>query len=164
MRVWVEEIAVESGTARARRPGMRVLLLVLASSLMPSFADAEPLHLATPPLSATARALVHQKMENDSKDMTELVWAVVLLDYGRTGQLARAIATEPRVARPTGADATELNAAFSPRFFDLQDQLRDRARRLADATVTHDAKLVARSFSAVIETCVMCHDAFLNDR
>lgn len=141
------------------RPAPMSAILLVVSSI--ALADGHQ-HLATPPLSAAARALVHRTMESHSKDMTELVWAVVLLDYGRTSSLARGISAAPRIARTTGRDATELNAALSPRFFDLQDQLRERSRTLAESAAHRDAKSVSRAFGSLTETCVSCHDAFLN--
>ena len=89
---------------------MKTTLLTLIL-LAPAVSIAGEHRLAIPPLSLVARALVHQKMANHSKQMTELVWAVVLLDFRSTVELAKAMALEPRIARPTSGDATELNAA-----------------------------------------------------
>lgn len=134
------------------------LLLVCAS------ARSDGHHLAAPPLDLTARALVHQKMASHSKQMTELVWAVVLLDYAQSASIAGAIGSEVRLARPTTGDATELGAALSPRFFDLQDQLRARARQLEVAARLRDSAATAKAYGALAETCVSCHDAFLSAR
>ncbi len=142
---------------------MKKMALVLAL-LLPALSMAGEKHLATPPLSATARALIRQKMANHSKQMTELVWAVVFLDYRETAELAKAIALEPRLARPTSGDATELNSALPPRFFELQDQLRSRAQRLEANARLQDASTVAKSYGALAETCVACHDAYLSSR
>ena len=125
-------------------------------------AMAEEKHLATPPLSLTARALLHDKMVDHSKQMMELVRSVVLLDYADSAELGRAIAAEQRFARPLSNDATELNSALSPLFFDLQDQLRARGKRLERAARARDANAVAKSFGALAETCVACHSAYLS--
>jgi hypothetical protein len=100
-------------------------------------------------------------MAQHSKQMTELVWAVVLLDHRETIRLATAIANEPRIARPATNDATELNASLPPLFFDLQDRLRDRGQQLANAARTWDANAVARSYGQMAETCVACHEVYL---
>ena len=142
---------------------MKTALLVLFV-LAPAISMAGDRRLALPPLSLVARALVHQKMANHSKQMTELVWAVVLLDYRRTVDLAKALALEPRIARPTSGDATELNAALAPRFFDLQDQPRAKAQQLEVAAQMRDPSGVARAYGGVAETCVACHDAYLSQR
>jgi cytochrome c556 len=139
---------------------MKIAALVLALILAaPAYATEK--HLATPPLSSAAREIVHQKMADHSKGMTELVWAVVFLDFQQTAALAKSIATEPRLARPLTQDATELNSALSPRFFVLQDQLRARAQRLEAAARSRDSAAMARAYGAIAETCVACHDAYL---
>ena len=117
--------------------------------------------MPTPTLSLTARALLHARMVNHSKQMMELVRAVVLLDFAESAEIGRAIAAEQRFARPTSNDATELNSALPARFFELQDQLRARGQRLEAAARARDANAVAKSFGAVAETCVSCHSAYL---
>lgn len=120
--------------------------------------------MAAPPISPTARALIRQRMASHSKQMTQLVWAVVFLDYRESAQLAKVIANEPRFARPTSNDASELNAALPMRFFELQDQLRARALRLEIDARNHDASAMAESYGALAESCVACHDAYLSKR
>lgn len=120
--------------------------------------------MSVSPLSLTARALIRQRMANHSKQMTALVWAVVFVDYRESAQLAKLIANEPRFARPTTGDATELNSALPPRFFELQDQLRERALRLEVDARMNDAGAMAKSYGALAETCVACHDAYLSQR
>jgi cytochrome c556 len=135
--------------------------ILIALSFWPLSVGAGEQHLAEPPLSPAARALVRQKMAQHSKQMTELVWAVVFLDHRETARIAIAIASEPRLARPTTRDATELNAALPPLYFELQDRLRDRAQNLAVAARTWDGQAVARAYGQVAETCVSCHEAYL---
>jgi hypothetical protein len=140
------------------------VLLFLVLLLLASRGVAQEQHLATPPLSSAARMLVQLKMANHSTQMTGLVWAVVLLDYGRTEKLARAISLETRFARPTDSDATDLNAALSPRFFDLQDQLKANATALANFASLRDAKAMSKAFGGLTATCVACHAAYLEAR
>ena len=80
----------------------------------------------------------------------------------RMAEIAKAIANEPRLAQPTSGDATELNASLPPRFFELQSQLRAEARRLEVSARARDAAGTARSYGALAETCVSCHDAYLS--
>ena len=133
-------------------------------ALLPLVAFAAPKHLTEPPLSLTARALIHQKMVNHSKQMTDLVWAVVLLNYPQSAELAQAIAAEPRLGRPTSGDATELNSALPPRFFELQDELRTRAQHLETAARVRDPGATAKAYGQLAETCVSCHDAYISKR
>lgn len=142
--------------ARAMKPTFFLFAL-----LLPMVSTAKERHLGEPKLSGTARALIKQRMSNHSKNMTELVWAVVFLDYRESAQLASVIAHEPRLARPTTGDATELNSAIPPRFFELQDELRARALRLEASARLRDPGSVAKSYGALAETCVSCHDAYM---
>jgi cytochrome c556 len=141
-----------------------VKTIVFLSLCIASIASADERHLPAPPLSLTARAIIHQKMANHSKQMTELVWAVVFLDYEQAARQASAIAAEPRFARPITGDATELNTVLPPRFFDLQDQLRLRARTLEAIARTRDPNATARAFGALADSCVSCHAVYLNPR
>ena len=93
-------------------------------------------------------------------DMGELVSAVMVLDYARIQNLAEAIATEPRLARPLAHDATDANAALPERFFELQDQLRGRAGELGSAAASQQAMRIAEAYGQLSQTCVECHATF----
>ena len=140
--------------------GMKMGLLLLAF-LIPSMSLAKERHLGEPKLPLMARALIKKRMSNHSRNMTELVWAVVFLDYRESAQLASTIANEPRLARPTSEDATELNAAIPPRLFELQDELRRRALQLERSARQRDPNAVAKSYGVLAETCVSCHDTYM---
>jgi cytochrome c556 len=148
--------------SRARSRWMKMIVVMILFAASAAMADGR--HLPAPPLSMTARALIHQKMANHAKQMTELVWAVIFLDFDQAARQADAIATEPRFARPASGDATELNTALPPRFFELQDQLRQRAQLLEAVARTRDASAVAKSYGALAESCVSCHAVYLNPR
>ena len=47
------------------------------------------------------------------------------------------------------------------RFAWLQDELRTRARALEQAARTRDGRATSRTYGALAETCVACHDAYL---
>jgi cytochrome c556 len=146
---------------RHMRTSRRFDLALVFSIFLPMAAAAGEKHLGDPPLSAALRALVRQKMAQHSKQMNELVWAVVFLDHRETARLATAVATESRLGRAASSDATELNSALPPRFFALQEQLKERAENLAAAARTWDAHAVARGYGQLAETCVSCHEVYL---
>jgi len=119
-------------------------------------------HLPTPGyLPAIARGVLKNRMARHAEHMTALVQAVVLFDRPTIVEEARAIAEESTLARPTTDDATELNALLPARFFELQDELRKNARRLATASQGQDAEAVADAHAELTRTCVRCHATYL---
>ena len=118
---------------------------------------AEPDYL--PPL---ARQVLRTKMARHGNDMLQLLVAVTLLQRDRAKVLANDIANEPRLVRPIAGGENDLNAALPNELFVLQDELRMRAKAVADAaTKSDDAKLGA-AFGRLTETCVACHSAYLH--
>jgi len=112
------------------------------------------------PLPATARALLKQRMATHARDMSDLVSAIMLLEYARISIRAEAIADEANWSRPLTGDATELNAQVPEKFFVRQDDLKTAARRLAAAANLHNPYKVAEAYGHVSETCVRCHADF----
>ncbi len=86
--------------------------------------------------------------------------AVMILDYPRVEDRSEAIAADVRLARAKKQDATELNAALPETFFLLQDELRARAKSLAEAARRTDAFAVADAYGRLSGTCVRCHGVF----
>jgi cytochrome c556 len=120
-------------------------------------------HLAEPQyLPEAARALLHTRMQHHGESMTELLSTVVLLDYEGTQRSAREIVEEPRLARPTTMDATQLNSRLPERFFALQDQLHMRAAQLEATATAHDPARLASAYGQLAETCVACHAVYLS--
>jgi hypothetical protein len=118
-------------------------------------------HLPPPAqLSPTTRALLHTKMAQHRRDMTDLVMAVILIDYPESARLARSIAEEPRLARPLTKDATELNTTLPDRYFQLQDELHERAAHLAEVARARNGAELASAFGQLAETCVSCHRVY----
>ncbi|MBX7117234.1 MAG: hypothetical protein K1X64_23150 [Myxococcaceae bacterium] len=93
-----------------------------------------------------ARKVLHERMERHGRDMPQLLLSVVLLQRDVAASTAARIANEPRVSRPPPADDFALNRALPERFFVLQEDLRQRAKAVAELT----------------QTCVACHSAYLN--
>ncbi len=136
--------------------------IALVSGVLQAQAAPTGGHLAEPQyLPEAARALLHTRMQHHGATMTELLARVVLLDFEGTQRAAREIAQEPRLARPTSMDATQLNARLPERFFVLQDQLRERAAKLDSAAAAHDPARLASAYGQLTETCVACHSVYL---
>src|SRR4051794_19641108 len=115
------------GFGQEPRPGERPTLPP------PTQRPGEPLprHLApSAELSQVARQLLRERMVRHGKTMTDLVQAVIVLDYAATARLAAEIAEEPRLARPLSPN--DLNASVPDKFFELQDELHQRASTLSE--------------------------------
>lgn len=112
-----------------------------------------------PPL---ARQMLRTKMARHGDDMLQLVTAVTLLQRDRAKALANDIANEPRLVKPIAGGENDLNAALPLQLFTLQDELRMRAKAVADAANKPDDVALAKALGKVMETCVACHSAFLN--
>ncbi len=115
-------------------------------------------------LSPMARSLLAQKMEQHALDMMRLVADVVLLAYKDTELAANQIAEWPGLARPMPGQGDTLNESLPPLFFELQDQLRTRARALAAAAKRKSDGEMSAAFSRVTETCVACHSVYLKGK
>ncbi len=139
--------------------GIAAALLV---ALTPSRRIAPESHLPMAErLSDPARAALKTQMRTHARGMMELVSRVTLLDYDGTIVAAQRVLDEPRVARPVTRDATEMNAQLPPRFFTLQDELRDDMQKIQHAASARNPDGLADSFGATARTCVHCHDAYL---
>lgn len=123
-------------------------------------------HTMRPPqrLSESVRGAVRTQMHAHARAMLELVSTVTVLDYDGAVAAVDRVLAEPRVARPTSNDATELNAALPPRFFALQDELRDELQALRAAAAARDGDKLADSFAATARTCVRCHETYQEGR
>ncbi len=82
----------------------------------------------------------------------------------RVARLAGAIASEPRITRPGVGSGDELNAELPERFFVLQDELRSKAKTLADAALDAPGDALVQKYSDLTRTCVSCHQSFLDRR
>jgi cytochrome c556 len=111
-------------------------------------------------LSEVARGVLKSRMASHTRDMSELVSAIMILDYPRIEVDGTRIAEDVSLSRPLTNDATELNAAFPEMFFLRQDDLRTQARTLAGAAHALDAYRVAAAYGRVSEACVRCHADF----
>lgn len=145
------------------RRSIAVAVAVVCASV--AFAsDAPRPHLKTPDyLPPLARRLLRTRMARHGDDMVRLMLAVTLLQRDQVRSLATDIANEPRLTRPIAGGADDLNAALPMQLFNLQDELRQRAKDLAAAAGSRASdQALAASFGKMTETCVACHSAYLN--
>jgi hypothetical protein len=121
--------------------------------------SAQPRHLPPPSdLSPMARQLLRERMVRHGKTMSELVQSVIVLDYNEAARLSRDIAEEPRLGRPVSP--SDLNAGLPDKFFELQDELHERATHLAEVARTRNGAALAPAFGQLAETCVSCHRVY----
>ncbi len=116
----------------------------------------------TPPedLPPTARAILRTRMASHARDMGTLMSNIMVLRYKKIEEGASAIAADANLSRPLTGDATELNAHLPAKFFDLQEELKERAKVLAEAAHRMSAFDVADAYGSVSETCVRCHATY----
>lgn len=112
-------------------------------------------------LPATARDLLHQRMQRHGDAMNGLVWSVVLLNYDLAAARAQEIADEPRLARPLQQDASELNSQLPEGFFEAQDKLAREAKEVATVARRRDATALSTAASQLMAACMGCHAAYL---
>lgn len=140
---------------------MRLALSLFACALLaaPQQTQKSP---APQRLSPTARAVLQHRMQGHSRDILQLVRAVVLLEYDRVAKLADSIAEDSNLARPLTGDATELNSQLPERFFKLQDELKASAHELSHAAHKRDWEAVSDAYGRMSRTCVRCHQSYLS--
>lgn len=127
--------------------------------------DAGPsVEVGEAPLSDLARKVLQRRMGRHGGDVAELTTAVVLLRYEVAADAAARIANEPRLLRPVVGGEEDLNAAIPERFFVLQDQLRDKAQRLATHARLKNPAALGDAFGQLTATCVSCHASFAGER
>lgn len=124
-----------------------------------------PPHLEAPEgLPLAARDALAARMANHASDLEWLLAAALTLNHDLAAQAATEIANTPRFGRPLPGDTQSLNAMLPKRFFELQDQLAQRARAVAAAARSRNDQLLARAMGHMTETCVECHSVYLHGR
>jgi len=104
-------------------------------------------------LSPAARAALRTRMASHADNFTALLDASVRVDYARVADAAERIEKQKS---PAGDDPAELKVAL-PRFAELQEDLRVRARALATAARERQPDRLAKAVSELSGTCVRCH-------
>lgn len=110
-----------------------------------------------------ARRLLSERMATHGQDMSDLVWAMLFVDNNSVAEIAENIASQPRLARPTTNDATELASRLPSSFFDLQDELVTSAERLSKEARAKNVANMGDAYGALTATCVRCHAAYLSE-
>ena len=116
------------------------------------------------PLPGAAREMLRSRMADHTRDMSNLVSAIMVLDYPAIHTRAQAVAADANLSRPLAGDATELNSSLPDEFFAYQDELRANARLLAAAAERLDALAVADAYGRVSQSCVKCHASYRGGR
>jgi cytochrome c556 len=157
---------------QARASSIAVLALVAGCASAPPRNEppqqAQLIHAISPPerlgppqyLPESARVLLRARMAAHAREMSELVSAIMVLQYEPIREHAEQIANDDSLARPITGDATELNAALPEAFFQRQDELKAQSRALAKAAAAMNAFEVATAYGRVSETCVRCHASY----
>lgn len=127
----------------------------LGKAMSPPARATDPIYL-----SPTVRDLLRTRMASHTRDMGEMVAAIMILDYPRIEERARVVVGDVSLSRPITGDATELNAGLPESFFERQDALRAEARDLAEDAHARDARRVAADYGHLSEACVRCHADF----
>ena len=112
-------------------------------------------------LSEPTRRAIAQRMAHHGVDLTDLLKAIVILDHDAVVDRVQVITEEPKLSRPRDGETGTLNASLPRRFFDLQDDLADRAAAVKEAAQAHDDARMGKAFGQLAESCVNCHRVYL---
>lgn len=110
-------------------------------------------------LPAASRRIIHERMQEHGRQMRQLVWDVLLLDFEHAATSAEAIG---KGAAPLDRHDEKLEGVGP--FLLLQDQLRYRATQLVDAARARDGQAMSTAFSQMSESCVHCHMVYLEPK
>lgn len=112
-------------------------------------------------IPSEAREMLAARMRRHGEEMMFLVVSVLILSYDSAESMALEIAAEPKIGRPGAGESGTINALLPSRFFEFQDELRDRADAVADAARAKDHTRLVRAYGQLAETCVGCHAAYM---
>lgn len=112
-------------------------------------------------IPSEAREMLAARMRRHGEEMMFLVVSVLILSYDSAEQMAEEIAAEPKIGRPGAGESGTINALLPARFFEFQDELRDRADVVSDAAHAKDHMRLVRAYGQLAETCVGCHAAYM---
>jgi cytochrome c' len=114
-------------------------------------------------LPVQAREMLAARMQRHGEEMMYLTAMVLTLNHEGAAHLAEHIAEEPRIGRPTSEERGTISELLPERFFDLQDELNDRAKAMASAARTGANDKMVQAYGRLTQTCVSCHEAYLAD-
>ena len=134
-----------------------VTALAQPGSVFPSKEEKEMARLLEPQtVSSDVKSFLKGKMKSHNKDMRDLVLAIATLKYDEAKRLSQSIATAPRLDKASGASVD-----LPPAYFTLQDTLKKQAEAISTACDAKNPEDLAATFSAMMRTCVSCHNAYL---
>ncbi|MBL8957551.1 MAG: cytochrome c [Myxococcaceae bacterium] len=105
-------------------------------------------------VTARVREALKRKMKSHSRDFLSLPLHIVLADFGAVERATQGIMNEPRIDKAAAGD--DLSGLSGP-FFQLQDQLRERAGALNQAARGKDVSAMTTALGPLMETCATCH-------
>lgn len=146
---------------------MRLLALLVAVTavvataqpgpVFPSKEEKEMARLLEPQnVSSDVKSFLKGKMKSHNKDMRDLVLAIATLKYDEAKRFSQGIANAPRLDKAAGA-----SVELPPAYFTLQDTLKKQAEAISAACDAKNPEELAATFSAMMRTCVSCHNAYL---
>ncbi|MCA9548251.1 MAG: hypothetical protein KC613_27800, partial [Myxococcales bacterium] len=97
-------------------------------------------------LPAEVRTLLKPRMGRHIRDLKALRGKVQAADWADVWHRAKAIADEPRIARPVEGATDTLNAALPAEFYEHQDALSAEATALAAAAKAQDVEAAEQAF------------------
>jgi hypothetical protein len=125
---------------------------------------ARPDLAASEGLTPEAREMLSLRMQRHGQQMMFLVVNLIILRDEEVARAADEIAAEPGLGSVAAGIDDPLNALLPPRFLELQDELRHRARGVAVAAEAEDRAQLLTAYGQLTTTCVTCHAAYLHDR
>lgn len=118
--------------------------------------QALPLFDAPETLPAWMRPIVRSQMARHWETLNELRWTAASLEFERTLQLARGMASAVRCGHPAD-DGVSLHEVIPVRYLELQDELGQRAQQLAQVARSSDSRAVTHAYDGVVDVCSRCH-------
>jgi hypothetical protein len=131
----------------------------------PASAGARPQPKLHPPdwLPVQAREMLAARMQRHGEEMMYLTAMVLTVNYEGAAHLAQHIAEEPRIPRPSSGEQGTISQLLPERFFQLQDELNQRAVTMASAAREQQEGKMIEAYSRLTETCVSCHVLYMRD-
>ena len=114
-------------------------------------------------LPVQAREMLAARMQRHGEEMMYLTAMVLTVNYEGAAHLAGHIAEEPRIPRPSPDEHGTISELLPARFFELQDELNQRAQSMASAARAREEGKMLNAYSRLTETCVSCHVLYMHE-
>jgi cytochrome c556 len=114
--------------------------------------------IAADRISDQAHEAIGRRMRRHARQVNELVWATVLVDYSAARQAAQQIAANTDLGT---AEAEPGLAAALPRgFLALEAELRARAGKVIEAATVRSARDLSAAYAGLSQVCIDCHAVY----